>query len=417
MTPFLQSRISGLFNVLIILCCLPGLLVLSGAGAAQADFRIEKKTLALIRQNTKDFAGQIRACNNKVPWQVYLIDNFEQTVRIIPEVTTTHGEMIKKLLQSGRNDIDILVLNTALSKGLAMVIQDLVNGGCTDAVVSSTPGSNYTYSQVSTLLPQPVRLTPENILDFRNQLRQLLRNIAFEGFPSVKWLEQIDVNAAKLKNDAIKFVFIEALDRFNVPVFLPYGNPDTTHKGELKTINLLSLAENAGVYSALDQNGERMAGYPYSPLSSGDEQAVYTIVECPHPDDPYRSRIDINEDGFYEYEYLRNGPIVYQNARGHLSYAPPVLNNQALEILIKSTGLPGGCDIEIEFVVTVDQFIRLKKKCPTFFTITPSKQFVWVNHDSDLTFFEFNAACRERGHISGTSVIPPQKVKKRLSWK
>jgi hypothetical protein len=98
--------------------------------------------------------------------------------------------------------------------------------------------------------------------------------------PSAEWLEKIDVNLAKLRNDALKFLYIEALGRFNVPVILPYGNPDTLYKGQIKTVNLLSLASNACVYSALDQEGDRVEGFPYSPLSSGDERAVYNIVEC-----------------------------------------------------------------------------------------------------------------------------------------
>lgn len=60
---------------------------------------------------------------------------------------------------------------------------------------------------------------------------KLLRDIATHGFPSVAWLQNVDVNSVKLRNDARKFVLIEALGRFNVPVILPYGNRDARYKG------------------------------------------------------------------------------------------------------------------------------------------------------------------------------------------
>ena len=389
----------------------------SGFCWAGDTFRIEKKILDTLRDPSVAAALPNLSCKSDTPWQVFLIDNFEQTVRIIPEITTSHGEMMEKMLRSGRDDIDIIVLDTALSKGLAMVLQRLLAGACVDAVVSSTPGSNYSYAQVGSLLPGPVALTPENILRYRDRLRTLLREIAFKGFPSVAWLERADVNSIKLKNDALKFVFIEALGRFHIPVFLPYGNLDTRHNGEIKAVNLLSLAPNARIYSALDQSGDRIPGYPYSPLGREDGQAVYNIVECPHPRDPYKAQIDINNDGVADYEFFRNGPLAYINETGHLSFAPPPISRQEFDRFSSNLSRTAGCGLEDSVVVTRDQFLALKQVCPETFTIVLRTPYIWLNAFPGRPFFEFEAACRNRGQITGTSVIPPNKVKEWLPYR
>ena len=88
-------------------------------------------------------------------------------------------------------------------------------------------------------------LTSENILAYRNELKELLTHIAFGGFPPWNSLERVDANPSKLQNDARKLAFIEAIGQFNVPVLLPYGNPDTRHQGEAKSVNLLSLSSHA----------------------------------------------------------------------------------------------------------------------------------------------------------------------------
>jgi hypothetical protein len=220
-------------------------------------FHLENKIRQIISSEDIDTFLDDCACPEDRKYRVYMIDNFEQGVELVPEVLTSHGEMLVKILMTGRDDIELIIMNTALSKGLKQVIRDLIKGECVDAVVSSVPGSNYAYGQISTLLPGRPNIDSENILYYRNDLRNLLGDIAFGSLPSAEWLEKIDVNLAKLRNDALKFLYIEALGRFNVPVILPYGNPDTLYKGQIKTVNLLSLASNACVYSALDQEGDR----------------------------------------------------------------------------------------------------------------------------------------------------------------
>ena len=115
--------------------------------------QVEKEILKQITSENFLEISKDQRCQNQDNYIVYLIDNFEQPVELIPELTTSHGELVKKILISGRSDIIVKTLNTSLSKGLASVLDDLLQGGCADAVISSIPGSNYSYSQVNTFLP------------------------------------------------------------------------------------------------------------------------------------------------------------------------------------------------------------------------------------------------------------------------
>ena len=289
----------------VFLACLAVLILFfpGPARSSEKTVNVEKEVLAYIRSAEFSLYAADRKCRHRTRYKVFLIDNFEVTISIVPELTTTHGELLVRLLKSGRNDIETLPLNTTLTRGLATVILHLSRGGCADAVISSVPGSNYTYGQIQSLLPGIPDLNPDTRMAHREALKNLLRQIAFTGFPSVGWMSQADINLAKLREDAVKLVFIQALERFGVRVLLPYGNPDTPHRGDPRVFNLLSLADNALVYSGLNRSGERVKGFPYSPLSSGDETAVYMLKECPDPDHPDRALLDINEDGSFDYAY------------------------------------------------------------------------------------------------------------------
>ncbi len=390
-------------------------LLLTGVSVAEVDNHQIEKT---ARQYTasdefRSFRGDGR-CHDDRSYRVYLIDNFNQGFYLVPEVLTSHGEMLVRLLRTGRDDIDVSILNTSLSKGLALVIHDLMEGECVDAVVSSIPGSNYTYEQINSLFFEGIPITPENILSHRSALRELLRTIAFHGFPSVEWLIKIEVNSVKLGNDARKFTFIEALGRFNVPVILPYGNSDTRHNGQIRSVNLLSLASNAKVYSALDQRGKRVEGFPYSPLSSGDEPAVYDIVECPHPDDPFKTVLDINEDGHREYTSFRSGKIAYRNGHGMLDFAPPVLRQDQFVEWMARVNMDPERRFDKDIVLTAAHYRELIRVHPMVFDRDTTKSFVWLNSPDHGRVFDFDPACWERGKISGTSVIPPHKLKELL---
>jgi hypothetical protein len=385
--------------------------------AAAKVSHLEKKIRQIV--TSKDFKTfqEDRRCPDDRKYRVYMIDNFDQGVDLVPEVLTTHGEMLLKILKAGRDDIELTIMNTALSKGLKQVVSDLIEGDCVDAVLSSVPGSNYTYGQISTLLPGQPTINSGNILNYRNALRHLLMDIAVDGFPSVEWLKRIDVNSAKLQNDALKFVYIEALGRFNVPVILPYGNSDTTYKGQIKTVNLLSLAPNARVYSALDQEGGRVEGFPYSPLSCGNERAVYNIVECPHPDDPFKAVLDINNDGYSDYTYFRSDRIAYYDEDGKLAFAPPVLRmDQFVQWRAQIENRPE-CRFNEEVVLTAAQYSEIKWLYYSTMNTLSTKNYIWLNSPKHGPIYSFDPACWKRGTLIGTSVIPPNKLREMLKPK
>lgn len=394
-------------------CLLAAVLVVVevSRGGVEDGHQIEKEVMAYTASDAFRALRTDRRCHDQNAYHVYLIDNFEQGIRLVPEVMTSHGEMLLRLLRTGRDDIEVHVLNTSLSKGLAEVIQVLVGGSCVDAVVSSVPGSNYTYAQVSSLLPGRVPLTPENILSHREALRRLLRHIARYGFPSVEWLRNIDVNSTKLRNDARKLVFIEALGRFSVPVILPYGNADVRYKGRIRAVNLLGLAPNARLYSALDRSGKRLEGFPYSPLSSGDAPSEYKIVECPHPDDPFKAVLDINEDYRWDYTFYRVGRIPYRNKRGRLAFAPPVTRQDVFRKWLSQVARVPKALFTRDIVLTAQQYRQLGNLFSEFITEEPTQSYVWLNAPHCGTVFSFDPVCRVRGTVSGTSVIPPHKVK------
>ncbi len=375
---------------------------------------IQRAVLGMI--SAKDFARHQtdRLCRDSQSYRIYLIDNFEQHFYIVPEVKTTHGDMLVRLLKSGRDDLEIRAMNTSLGNGLALVLRELARGACADAVISSVPGSNYTYDQISSLFSHRIRIRAENILAHQADLRQLMRQIAFKGFPSAQWLEQVDVNSVKLKNDARKFVFIEALSRFGIPVLLPYGNPDSRHKGKMKTVNLLSLAPNAMVFSALDLQGNRVPGFPYSPLSSGDEPAFYTVIECPLIQDPFRAALDINRDWHWDYSFQRTGSIPFSDPLGNAGLAPPLLSSQQFKKWLDALAGQDQCLLKRQVVLTAGQYKALRSRCMKTTWPVVHKTYVWIKDPQKPDFFEFDARCRERGLISGTSVIPPNKVRELL---
>ena len=404
-------------SVLLSIVLTSALIHLIFAGAAPAAPRsasVEKNIWAHIVSDDFDTLQTDQRCHGQERYRVYLIDNFEQRVDLVPEVMTSHGEMLMRLLKAGRDDIEVRALNTSLEKGLIQVLHNLIEGGCADAVVSAIPGSNYTYGQIGSLLDPHQTIHSRNILEHRPDLRKLLRDVAMRGFPSVAWLNKIDVNSVKLRHDARKFVLIEALGRFNVPVILPYGNRDARHKGQVRAVNLLSLASNARAYSALDQKGRRMPGFPYSPLSAGDETAVYDVIECPHPDNPFKAVLDINADGRQDYAFFRTGKIAYRNARGTFAFAPPVTRQHVFVKWLAKARTEHDCRIDGEIVLTGAQYRQLQRHCPAVAETQISQPYIWLNAPGERRVFEFRPACWSRGIISGTSVIPPNKLNELL---
>jgi hypothetical protein len=374
----------------------------------------ENKVLRLI--SAPGFPHHIKEdrCALEEKYIVYLIDNFTQTIRLVPELETTHGEMLYMMLISGRKNIDVKVLNTPLSDGLAHVLKDLINGKCVNAVVSSTPGSNYTYGQIESLLGRKSIISSKNILLYRSELKQLLSRIAFSGFPSLTWLKKIDANPVKLKNDARALAFIEALQRFKVPVYLPYGNADTEHNGQVRNINIFGISENAIVYSALDQFGNRVPGFPYSPLSTGDEPATFELRECIDPINPFRVMLDINEDGHYDYSYQITGDSINPGVQNQTLFELPLVSGIAVQLLKQKLNVNQSCQIAEELGPNKKQFWELSQTCLRSPGILHGKMYTWLNAGKHQEPFFFDAKCWSRGRISGTSFIPPNKVKEIL---
>ncbi|WP_419177059.1 hypothetical protein [Desulfosediminicola sp.] len=113
----------------------------------------------------------------------------------------SHGELVQAILVSGRHDINVLPLNTTITRGLAKVVIAVLQGKCIDAVVPSVPGSNYTYNQMSTLLGESGLLNPANLFDYRKDFMTILVDVAFSVFQSLEWLLAFNVNVVKLRED------------------------------------------------------------------------------------------------------------------------------------------------------------------------------------------------------------------------
>ncbi len=384
------------------------------------DLPLEKSVLQQLLNYTAVLTERSGKCDIPDKYTVYLIDNFDQTIPVVPGLQISHGELMYAMLVSGRNDIEVKTLNTTLNNGLAVVLAELLEGGCVDGVISSIPGSNYSYRQVSSFLPVHIDLNPENILDYRADLREMMISIAVQGFPSVEWLMRSDVNPIKLREDARKIFFIEKLGELGVPVLLPYGNIDGYHRGEERNINLLSLSEFAMIFSAKGYGGKPMPGFPSSPLSSGYEIAQYQVIECPDYDDALRVNVDVNNDGFSDFSYNRGGAIPYYDEDGSLSRSPPLATSEEFLEILREAADGGSLAFSQEIVFSLEQyqqFIYTCPECAASFSPLELKDFVWFNSSKHGRTISFYSQCEQKNEISGTSLIPPMKIKELLPQK
>lgn len=384
------------------------------------DLPLEKSVIKQLFTDTVVNGGKKGRCNESDKYIVYLIDNFDQYVPVVPALQISHGELMYAMLVSGRDDIAVKTLNTTLSGGLATVLSELLEGGCVDGVISSIPGSNYSYRQVSSFLSDGIVLKPGNILEYRADLLNIMLSIAVHGFPSVKWLMQADVNPIKLREDARKIFFIEKLGQLGIPVLLPYGNVDGYHRGQERNVNLLGLSEYSLIYSAKGSRGKPLPGFPSSPLSSGSEIAQYQVVECPDYINVQRVNVDVNDDGYPDFIYTRNGVIPYYEQDGSLSFSPPFATEEEFLEILKSTKEYGDKISNREIVFTNAQYQQFSQVCPN--CVVPNfpedlKDFVWFNSSKHDRTISFNSQCEHKGEISGTSLIPPIKIKELLPKK
>ncbi len=374
---------------------------------------VERRILAEIKSYNDARKFPDKRCHFTDRYKIYLIDNFEQNVPLIPEIRTSHGELLRRIIVSGRDDIDLEIIDTGLTKGLALVLAYLENGECADAVVSSIPGSNYSYGQLNTFIETPEPIASRNILRFRKSLLERVKGLALNGYPSVDWLDNLKANPSKLMNDSIKLNFIEALQRYSVPVLLPYGNVDTPYDGESRNVNLLSLSLGAKVFSGADGNEKPLTDYPDSILSSGRSKAVFTLRECPHPTDVFYALLDVNEDGVFDYTFKRDNFIAFQRD-GELLYAPPVMEKYEFEKLKEILGSSADCSVADKKVFAADQYKQLCALCRTLPIPEQETSYYWLNSSSNPWVTAFNASCRNRGQLYGTSFIPPNLVKELL---
>jgi hypothetical protein len=391
--------------------------IIAGVSAHARLEPVERKMIEYLQSNKGDSRSLQQRCKDREHYSVYLIDNFDQRLGLLPEFVLTHGEVVQAMLLSGRSDIDVEVFNTSLGRGLAGVFEEIADGRCVDAVVSSIPGSNYTFRQVGSILANGIELDTDNILAYRQELLDILMKIAISGFPSVKWLQNVQVNPIKLREDAKKLFFIEELGKLNVPVFLPYGNADSYHRGEPRIVNLLSLSSNARVFSGVDKDGDRLPGFPNSPLSSGDALARYSVAECPDYYDVKVAHLDIDNDGYTDFTFERVGEIPYFGENGEVQHSPPFLSDNDFGVLLEQVQSGQMTGINEEMVLTRFQYLQLQEQCASCSGLnTPqeTKEVVWLNSPRYQGAYWFSPQCENRGSISGTSLIPPLKAKESL---
>lgn len=385
--------------------------------SAVRNIPLERRMLEKASNWDLSLVQEDRRCNYSERYKVYLIDNFRESIDLIHEIETSHGDVMMRMIRSGRNDIDVEVINSGLTRGLALVLQYLEEGGCADAIISSVPGSNYHYRQLDVFLDKPQPVKASNILRFRSQLRQRFLDIAFNGFPSFEWLFQLEANPSKVQNDARKIALIEAIGTFSIPVILPYGNVDTDFTGELREVNVLSLANNAKIFSALDKDGRPLEDYPTSPLQTGGARALYHLEECPNFQSPYHAVLDINEDRDFDYVFKRDDFLAYLDGSGKIRYAPALTYPDSFQLLLENIVESQDCSIFKGKVLTTEQYIQLIQLCSTKESGWQNYTYHWIRSTVKPDVLSFNPTCRSRGTLYGTSLIPPNIVKKYLPEK
>lgn len=184
-------------------------------------------------------------------------------------------------------------------------------------------------------------------------------------------------------------------------------------------VNLLGLATNVHIFSGLDTQGKRLENFPYSPLSSGDAQAVLQLTECPDYKDPTLANLDIDGDRVSDFQYRRTDIIPYYDEDANLSYAPSLLSPLDYQKMVQDKTFSFQAYSDTGYVVTKKQYLELVDKSSGTVTTQLQQNFrtnslVWVNSPKHGHDFGFNPQCQIRGQVVGTSLIPPSKVKEIL---
>ena len=61
----------------------------------------------------------------------------------------------------------------------------------------------------------------------------------------------------------------------------------------------------------------------------------YDIIECPHPEDPFKACVDINADSYHGFSFSRAVPVAYRDEYGNLAFAHPLFSEKAFNGMLK----------------------------------------------------------------------------------
>ena len=101
-------------------------------------------------------------------------------------------------------------------------------------------------------------------------------------------------------------------------------------------------------------------------------------------------------------------------SHGEIDFAPPVTPQHVFAEWHQRPARSTACRIDTQTVLTAGQYQALQHLCPAELTREVTQTYVWLNAPGKAPVFEFTPACRNRGVNSGTSVIPPHKLKELL---
>jgi hypothetical protein len=146
----------------------------------------------------------------------------------------------------------------------------------------------------------------------------------------------------------------------------------------------------------------------------GHGRAIYRVREIPDTQDPFLAHLDINEDDFIDYTFERRGGVAFRNADGLLAFSPPLLSENAFSRLKDRIRNNSTHRLDDSIVLTADQYRELMKSGFKPDHLTLKKDYIWFNSPYMEMPFQFNAAPWVRALITGTSLIPPDKIKQIL---
>ena len=101
--------------------------------------------------------------------------------------------------------------------------------------------------------------------------------------------------------------------------------------------------------------------------------------------------------------------------KGVLAFSPPLLSETEYKHLKDKIQNNSTCKINDSVVLTAVQYRELMRLGFDSCHLTLEKEYIWLNSPYQKMPFQFNAVPWIRGLITGTSLIPPSKVKELLT--